>query len=116
MNQKGFTIIEAITSVSVFAIAMASIIGVYISIQKLNAQSNSLQSLQQNIRFVKDDFTKLVSNGQIDFASYPGAAVPQPATGDIYLLDQAGNPVHIYRAGDFLILAKTEGGQHDACV
>lgn len=96
---------EAIVAVSVFAVSAVSIMGVYLSVQKLNQQSSSLQALQQNGRFITEDLTKVVRNGEIDYARY-GSSVPQPSTNDLYLRDRDGVQIRIYRQEDFLIIEK----------
>lgn len=96
-NQSGFTIIEAITAVSVFAIAATSIVGVYLSLQRLNQASASLQALQQNARFISEDISKIIRNGEIDYSRYPSQSAPQPYTTDLYLVDKDGVQIRIYR-------------------
>lgn len=110
MRSKGFTLIEAIVSVGVFAFAFTSIAGVYISVQQLNRKSASLQALQQNARFISEDLAKLVRNGAVDYARY-GGAVPQPQTANLYLLDRDNTPVRLYRSGDYLVMEKTVNAQ-----
>jgi type II secretory pathway pseudopilin PulG len=107
--EKGFTLIEAVTSVSVFAIAMTSIIGVFVSVQRLNAESFALQSLQQNARFVTEDISKMIRNGQVDYAGYSGA-ISQPSTETLRLVDQDGQAVQIYQQGDDLIITRSGAG------
>lgn len=107
--ERGFTLIEAITAVSVFAIAATSMVGVYTSVQRLNQQSASLQLLQQNGRFITEDITKIIRNGQIDYARY-GSSIPQPSPPDpdyLYLLDKDNVQISIYQSGDDLIINKT---------
>lgn len=101
---------EAVVAVSIFAIAATSIVGVYVSVQRLNQASVSLQALQQNGRFITEDITKIVRNGQIDYSRYPGGSVPQPATQDLYLIDRDGARIHIYLQGTGLIYDKTGAG------
>ncbi len=108
-SQFGFTLIEAVVATAVFAMTMTSIVGVYIAVQRLNRQSASLQALQQNGRFISEDVTKLIRNGQIDYARY-GASVPQPTTPNLYAIDRDGMQVWVYRSGDSLILDKGSYG------
>ena len=106
-TSSGFTLIEAVISISVFATVMTSILGVYVSIQRLNRQSTALQALEQNIRFINEDLLKTIANGKIDYASYPAQTVPQPFATDLYLLDKDSNQIHVYQSGDYLIISKT---------
>lgn len=105
-REYGFSLIEAVVSVSVFAVVVTSIVGVYLSVQRLNQQSTALQVLQQNGRFLSEDLTKLVRNGQIDYARYLGQTITQPTTNNLYLLDRDGVPVNIFKSGDSLLVTK----------
>ena len=100
----GFTIIELVVSVGVFAIAISSILGVYISVQRLNQESTALQAIQQNVRFITEDITKMVRNGAIDYQAYGGNIPNNPTS--LYLIDQDGNNVRIYQSGDGLTIEK----------
>ncbi len=104
--QSGFTLIEAVVAAGVFAIAATSIVGIYISIQGLNSRSRSLEAVQQNIRFINEDLTKIISNGSIDYASYNNL-VPQPSAANLYLIDKDGTKIWVYRTGDSLTIQKT---------
>ncbi|OGE79477.1 MAG: hypothetical protein A2751_01520 [Candidatus Doudnabacteria bacterium RIFCSPHIGHO2_01_FULL_46_14] len=94
--QAGFTLIEAVVSAGVFALAATSIVGVYTSIQRINSRARALEAIEQNIRFINSDLTKLISNGSIDYARYTGGSVPQPSTPDLYLSDESGQQVYIH--------------------
>jgi len=108
-HNEGFTLIEAIVSVSVFAIAMTSIIGVFVAVQRLNAESISLQALQQNGRFVMEDLTKIIRNGRIDYGAY-ASGVPQPQAGVLNLINQDNENIGIFKQGEELIISKAGVG------
>ncbi|MDP3993973.1 MAG: prepilin-type N-terminal cleavage/methylation domain-containing protein [Candidatus Doudnabacteria bacterium] len=108
-NLQGFTLIEAVVATSLFAIAMTSIVGIYLSVQRLNQTSAAMQALQQNGRFILEDLTKTIRNGQIDYARYPSQTVPQPYTGELYLIDNDGSFIRIFRQGDELRIDKGGG-------
>jgi len=103
----GFTLIEATVAAGVFAIAATSIVGVYTSIQRLNKQSSAMQALEQNIRFLNEDLSKLIANGSIDYARY--VAVPQPNATELLILDRDGAQVRIFRNGDHLQIQRGTG-------
>lgn len=105
-NKSGFTLIESVVSVSIFAVTVVSILGVYTAVQKLNKQSASLTALQQNTRFITEDITKLIRNGQIDYARY-GASVPQPTATNLYILGQDDIPVRVYQNGNNLTIERS---------
>ena len=106
VSQQGFTLIEAVVSISVFAVAVTSIVGVYLSVQKLNQQSTALQLLQQNGRSLSEGITKFIRNGQVDYSRYPSGTVQEPSTSDLYLIDQDGVNIRIYKSGDNLMIDK----------
>lgn len=107
-TNRGFTLIEAVVATTVFAVAMTSMVGVYVSVQRLNSQSSSLQALQQNARFINEDLTKTINNGQIDYARY--GSVPQPFATDLYLRDKDQVQIRIYRSGNDLMVDKAGVG------
>lgn len=109
-RQSGFTIIEMVVSVSVFAIAVTSMVGVYISVQRLNAESASMNIVQQTGRIILEDLTKIVRNGQIDYASYVSnygaSGAPQPSVDTLYLINELGENVEISKSANNLLLTK----------
>ncbi|TSA45721.1 prepilin-type N-terminal cleavage/methylation domain-containing protein [bacterium] len=107
--QSGFTLIETIVSVSLFASAMTGIAGVYLSVQRLNQVNTSMQAIHQNGQFILEDLTKIIRNGAVDYARY-GASVPQPSSPHLYLLDQNGVQVDVYQSGANLVINKTGAG------
>ena len=113
-SQKGFTLIEAVVSASIFALAATSIAGVYIAVQRLNQRSASLQALQQNARYLSEDVTKIIRNGQVDYGrylqQYGASGVPQPSAAHLYLIDQDNVQNDIYQSGDYMWLDKTGVG------
>ena len=99
-RQSGFSLIEALVAATIFAIAATSMTGVYLAVQRLNQAARSLTAVQQNARFVMEDISKIVRNGQINYAAY-GGPVPQPSAQYLYLIDRDGQPVRIsYNAGN----------------
>ena len=104
-RQSGFTVIEALVSATIFAVASVSITGVYIAVQRLNQASRSLVAVQQNGRYLMEDIAKIVRNGQVDYARYDALEsnhmVPQPSAQYLYLIDRDGTQVRIaYNAGN----------------
>ena len=103
-SDAGFTLIEALIAASVFAVTMTSIVGVYLSVQRLNQTSASVQILQQNGRFLIEDMTKMIRNGEIDYAKYGVGGVPQPWRDYLYVLDQDGLPVEVRNIANGLVI------------
>lgn len=105
IRMRGFTLLESLVATTVFAISIVSMIGVYLSVQRLNQQSASLQALQQNGRFIMEDLSKTIRNGAIDYANY-GATIVQPSVSLLYLLDQEGKKITVRKVGDNLTLER----------
>lgn len=106
----GFTLIEALVAAGVFVIAMMSITGIYVSVQRLNQRSAALQAIGQDARFVQEDLTKLIANGTVDYSQYPGRTVPQPSTNQLWVLDKDGIQVRVFRSGNILRIRKGPAG------
>src|SRR3989344_9193253 len=104
-RQSGFSLIEALVAATIFAIAATSMTGVYLAVQRLNQAARSLTAVQQNARFVMEDISKIVRNGQVNYAAY-GGSIPQPSTQTLHLIDRDGTVVRIALSGDTLTLQK----------
>lgn len=111
LSPMGFTLIEAVVAVTIFAIASTSIIGIYLSLQRLNQASASLNALQQNTRFLSEDISKIIRNGSIDYLRYLGQVAPSPTATDLYLVDQDGTRIRIFREGSILKINKLGIGE-----
>ncbi len=66
-NQKGFTLIEAIVAAAIFAIAVVSIVDVYVSTIRLNRKTDSQRKASENARYITEYLSKEIRNGQIDY-------------------------------------------------
>lgn len=106
----GFTLIEAMISTAVFALAMVSIMGIYGSMQRLNQRSAAVQAITQNARFVHEDLTKLVANGSVDYARYTSGTIAQPSATELLVLDREGTQVRVYQSGNSLNIQKGPPG------
>ena len=107
LRQSGFTLAEAVVATAVFAFVVTSILGVYMSTLKLDTRTRALRAVSSNARFVMEFLAKEVTNGRIDYASYPGASAS--STTDLYLINQLNESEHIYLSGTDLVLAKSAG-------
>ncbi|MBI2637941.1 MAG: hypothetical protein HYW88_03500, partial [Candidatus Sungbacteria bacterium] len=63
-----------------------------------------------NGRFVTEDLTKTIRNGQIDYAryaaTYGSSGVPQPWASELFLLDRDSVAVRVYQSGNELVIEK----------
>jgi Tfp pilus assembly protein PilV len=67
-GQKGFTVIEAVVSASVFAVIVSGALAVYLATIRLDTKARSERTVQQNVRFIMDYVAKEVRNGSINYA------------------------------------------------
>jgi prepilin-type N-terminal cleavage/methylation domain-containing protein len=100
--EKGFTLIEAIVATAVFAFVLSSIIGVYISVIKLDRKTRSQRAVTQNARFILDFLAKEVSNGRIYYAGYPGGV----ANSTLSVQNQSNETEYFFISGTNIVMQK----------
>ena len=106
--RRGFTVIESIVAVSVFALTVTSVIGSFIAIIRIDEKSRGIRVVAQNVRFVSEYLTREIRNGYVRYSAY-GASVAQPGPVTVlYLNDHTGTPIDITLSGGKLRL--TRGG------
>jgi Tfp pilus assembly protein PilE len=105
-QESGFTLIEAVVSSAVFAFVVVSVLGVYTATLRLDSKTRAERAVQENARFIMEYFAKLVRNGSIDYASYPGDNASNTTT-DLWVLNQANELEHVYLEGTDLKLEKS---------
>lgn len=103
--QKGFTLIEALVATSLFAFVVSSILGVYVSTLRLDSKTRSQRAVSQNTRFIMEFLSKEIRNGYINYGAYPGQRTFTTDT-DFWIVNQAGENVHVYLNGTDLKLEK----------
>ncbi len=108
MKQKGFTIIEAVVSASLFAFVISSIVGVYISALQLDRKTRAQRAVIQNGRYIMEFLAKEIRNGDINYAEYPGGQAAS-TTNALYITNQAGENEQFSLTGTNLILSKVTG-------
>lgn len=118
----GFTIIEALVSVSVFALSMTAIVASFLAVMRLDEKSRQIRLVEQNARYVSEFLSRELRNGRLDYSAYGGsltAASPQGKSDRLYLTNAAGEQESIYpsdvsgnyqAAGVYLALNKTGVG------
>lgn len=105
-SQKGFTLIEAVVSSAVFAFVVVSMLGVYTSTLRLDSRTRADRAVQENTRFIMEYLARLIRNGSVNYASYPGGNANNTAT-NLWVLNQANELEHIYLEGTDLKLEKS---------
>jgi Tfp pilus assembly protein PilW len=92
---QGFTIIEAIVATAVFAFFIVSLLGVYLSILRLDSRTRGQRAVTDNTRFIMEYLSKEVRDGRIDYTAVDcGGTVT--STADLCLINQNGESEHIY--------------------
>ncbi len=86
-NIRGFTLIESIVSMTIFAFLVSSIIGIYVGALRIDRKTRAQRVVTQNARYIMDYIAKEVRNGRIDYASYPGQTVSGVTS--LYVINQA---------------------------
>jgi type II secretory pathway pseudopilin PulG len=114
-NQKGFTLIEAVVSASVFAFVMTSVLGVYLSALQIDSKTRAERAVQQNARFILEFLGKEIRNGSINYDEYGGTInYTSGYTSDLYIVNQLDEQERIFcdnsdPANPKLRLTKAEG-------
>jgi prepilin-type N-terminal cleavage/methylation domain-containing protein len=111
-RQKGFTLIEAVVASSVFAFLVASVLGVYMSTMQLDRKSKAQRAVVQNARFIMEYLSKEISNGMIDYGSYPNPSNVSSYVLELNLVNQAdeSEKITFQQASNSLSLQKSVSG------
>ena len=104
--KKGFTLIESMVSIAVFAVALTSIIGSFLAVLRINAKSKAIRVVEQNARFVSEFLVREIRNGSLLYSAYPGGTIPSPTTQTLHLIGSEGVPEKIFLSGTSIALTK----------
>jgi Tfp pilus assembly protein PilE len=111
-KNSGFTVVEAVVSVSVFAVAVSSIIGTYLLVVKVDNRTRADRAVQQNARFITEFLGKEIRNGRIDYSTYLGEQITLNSNGYITvlrLINQNNEAEVITCDGSNITLQKSSG-------
>ena len=109
---KGFTIVETVVALGVFAFAVTSIIGVFLAIIKIDRKGRAIRTVEQNARFLAEFIEREGRNGLIDYASYgcPANCGQIPIwpsyVNELRLINAVGESERIYLSGTTVRLEK----------
>ncbi len=110
LNNKAFTLIEMIVSLSIFVLIILIVINVYMVINLSQRRTVEMQKLQSDTRYIFEAMTQEVRLGVVNYDFYNGASPPfdlhPDASTDNYILaliDQNADSVFFRRSG-------TDGG------
>lgn len=88
--RKGFTLIEMLVAVSIFAIASSAATDLYIASNRAQRSVRAREKLQNEARVAMEYLAREGRTGAVDYASYGGEA---PLAGNEFkLIDREGNP------------------------
>lgn len=107
-NGHGFTLIESVVAVSVFALLMTSIMGSILAVMRVNEKSRAVRTVEQNARFLTEFITREIRNGSVDYAAY-GGSIGQPDVETLRYLNIDGEPVRIWLNSGVLNMQKVAG-------
>lgn len=92
-QQKGFTLIEMIVAVGLFAIVSVIISQLFITFNRTQRRSGINAELQSDARVVMSQITERIRSGMIDYTAYGGTIVSP--TESLHIIDENGALVTI---------------------
>lgn len=95
-NNQGYTLIEMIVSVGIFAIVSVLIAQLFVIFSQTQQKSTIQQQIQGDARVVLAQVSDRIRSGIIDYASY-GVGISSP-TDQLYLIDENGISVLIEKS------------------
>ena len=106
-HTRGFTLIEMIVSVAIFATVVLIAVGALLSIINVNRKANELRVVMENLNFAIESIARDVRTG----TDYGCTVVPGNCNdgNQLYFIDQANNSVR-YTLTDGSITRRVEGG------
>lgn len=106
----GFTLIEAIVSVAVFAMTLTAVVGSFLAVLRIDQKGRAARTVEQNARFISEYLTREIRNGYINYGTsplnYSGSSVPQSVASDLRLINNAGEHTRVYLSNGVLYLEK----------
>jgi len=104
-SKKGFTLIESVVSIAVFAVALTSIIGSFLAVLRINAKSKAIRVVEQNARFVSEFLVREIRNGSLLYSAYLNETIPDK-TQTLHLIGSEGVAESIFLSGTSIDLTK----------
>jgi hypothetical protein len=101
-KQTGFTLIEAIVATALFAFVVTSVLGVYMSVLRLDTRTRALRAVADDGRFIMDFLAKEIRNGRIAYEDYTNNLTCKTSCGatysptDLYIVNQNDEHERIY--------------------
>ncbi|MDP2918216.1 MAG: type II secretion system protein [bacterium] len=98
-DKKGFSLIEVVVAMAVFALALVAISGIFLSIVRAQRKANIAGKVQVEARTMLDTITAAVQNCDIDYS-----AIINPAE-TLVLKNKNGETVVFSKAGNRLMMS-----------
>jgi len=95
-NQKGFTLMEMVVAVSLFAIVSVMISQLFIMSNRAQRKAGALQKVQSEARVMMAQVTDLMRSGIVDYEKY-AASISSPTT-TLFLIDDRGREIVIRKS------------------
>ncbi len=109
-EKKGFTLIELMVSVSIFALVMTISMGAILSVLNANQKSQTLRSVVDNLNATLESMTRTIRFGTNYVCGDPGDAHSPNCAGDstFTVIDSDGRTV-VYSLSDSHIMRSIDG-------
>ena len=88
---SGFTLIEMLVAISLFAAVVAISAGAYLAIMKAQLKSINMKKVQEDSRYASETIGREFRMGEVDY-SYYGEEVPSP-TSTLVLINSRGTEI-----------------------
>lgn len=69
-NYRGFTVIEMMVAITVFAVVVVIALGSFLAVLSANAKNIGVKSIHQDARYIMDQIAHDVRSGTIDYANH----------------------------------------------
>ncbi|MBU1446321.1 type II secretion system GspH family protein, partial [Patescibacteria group bacterium] len=95
-TKKGFTLVELLVAVTVFAVFLTSIMTLIVDMYRSSRRINLEEEIYQDMRAMMKQLTYMVEENAIDYEEYYREAV-----GDASFGGSGSDPIHDYTYGDY---------------
>lgn len=69
-GQRGFTVVELVVAMTVFAVVITVAVGAFVSVQRTAQKTSAQRKVQQDTRYNLEQLTRQIRSGRIDYGFY----------------------------------------------